>query len=76
MTRLQAVVGARANVRSPALLTIAAYVATQCVDGDRAETNLMLDWTEVRRTPPPSKGGGAHRHSIDGIPSFEFTVEL
>ena len=32
------------DTNNPALMTIGAYVATQVVDGDRAETNLMLDW--------------------------------
>ena len=41
-----ALVGA-VDVNNPALMTIGAYVATQVVDGDRAETNLMLDWPEV-----------------------------
>ena len=36
------------DTNNPALMTIGAYVATQVVDGDRAETNLMLDWNEVR----------------------------
>jgi hypothetical protein len=35
------------DVKNPALMTIGTYVATQVVDGDRAETNLMLDWKEV-----------------------------
>ena len=41
-----ALVGA-VDANHPALMTIGAYVATQVVDGDRAETNLMLDWIEV-----------------------------
>ena len=41
-----ALVGA-VDVNNPMLMTIGAYVATQVVDGDRAETNLMLDWPEV-----------------------------
>jgi hypothetical protein len=45
--QMAALVGA-VDVDSPALMTIGAYVATQVVDGDRAETNLMLDWIEVR----------------------------
>ena len=45
--QLEAVVGS-VDAKNPALMLIAAYVATQCIDGDRAETNLFLDWSDVR----------------------------
>ena len=57
-----ALVGA-VDVNNPALMTIGAYVATQVVDGDRAETNLMLDWSEVREAAYRT---GACRRSMQG----------
>ena len=45
--QLAAIVGS-VDVKSPSLMTIGAYIATQVIDGDRAEANLMLDWPEVR----------------------------
>lgn len=42
-----AIVGS-VDEKNPALMLSAAYVATQSIDGDRAETNLFVDWPEVR----------------------------
>ena len=36
------------DVKNPTLCTIGAYVVAECVTGDRAEVNVMLDWKEVR----------------------------
>ena len=57
-----ALVGA-VDAKNPMLMTIGAYVATQVVDGDRAETNLMLDWPEVRE-PEHVERGSREREAL------------
>ena len=46
--QLAAMAGA-ADASNPALLTVASYALKNCVHGNRGETEVMLDWSEVSK---------------------------
>ena len=50
MKQMAAMVGA-VDVKNPMLMTVAAYILKNGVQGTRAVTNLLLDWTEVEAVP-------------------------
>ena len=57
--QLAALAGA-ADAKNPVLLTVGTYAVKEGVQGNRAETALMLDWNEVE------KHANKHGH-IDGV---------